>query len=367
MINMFSRLFFMTACLSASAIMMFSYVIITRPYNNFALVLLVVYLALMVEHAFRRFTQAQYRTRYTITVVMEASVTTAALFTMNAEYILFVPVILGTMFIGVNSILKSRIIGVTTWIFLAMPIVKVVVLGPFNKLYAALSLLFILSAAVSEVVFRNHAYRTVEGERRADALIAAFAMTNQLTTHNVRNVSQRIQGLALPKYLNNPELFAEKLNTYLCEIDRLVNTRLFESHNAIDASSVFNLLSASVGDADIFSDFDSQPVICNEHALYGCLKNLIDNSREAAARLKRKATIHVTKRLNTIVIIDDCGGFDTSNIRSGLSSKPVDKDPTRHGVFLRTVTDPSFHHIYGFSVELEQITGGTKTTLTFNA
>jgi hypothetical protein len=364
---MFSRLFFMTACLGASLIMLFSYVIIPAPYNNFALVLLATYALLMIEHTIRDFTQAQYRTRYTITVVMEAAVTAAALFTMDAEYILFVPVILGTMFIGVNTILQSRVIGITTWLFLATPIVKVLIFGPFNKLYAALSLLFILSAAVSEIVFRNHVQRTVEVEKRADALITAFAMTNQLTTHNVRNVSQRIQGLALPKYLNNPELFAEKLNHYLCEIDRLVNTRLFESHNAVDVRNVFNLLSASFGDADISSDIDSYPITCNEHALYGCLKNLIDNSREAAARLKRKAVIHVTKQFNVMILVDNCGGFDTSKIKSGHSSKPSDKDPARHGVFLRTVTDPSFHHIYGFNVELEQITGGTKITITFNA
>jgi hypothetical protein len=61
-------------------------------------------------------------------------------------------------------------------------------------------------------------------------------------------------------------------------------------------------------------------------------------------------------------IVDNCGGFDVNKIALGVSRKSGEV----HGVFLRTITDPSMQKMFGFKVSICSMGDGTRIVIEFN-
>lgn len=362
--DLFSKKFYMLSLLSAMVLLMFTYFVVPVAGKFLSIVSFCTFAYMIVEHLLRDLTISEYKTRYAATIYVAVFVNIVSTFFLHKDYMLFVPMILSIMYLNVNSILKSKAVFAVTVVFMLSPLVKIL-LTKRDLEYTSIIVLFIVSIMLSDVMFRGKAYAIAESERRRELMREVFKLMNNLTVHDVRNVLQKMQTLSLPKYRNDQMVFLEQLEKYTEDIDRLVDTRLFDTLRDVNVRHVLDMLSNVTTSKHIVFSLDDRSLgtqKCNVRMLYATLKNLMENTVEASARLGKISSLHVTLSSHCITLVDDCGGFDVSKITQGHTSK---KDKETHGVFLKTILDPALNGIFGFKLHLENIGTGTRATLTF--
>jgi hypothetical protein len=146
-------------------------------------------------------------------------------------------------------------------------------------------------------------------------------------------------------------------------LDRIISLDLFASMREVDLPVLLEDLAAVTSQAEFrVHMLDEAPLRGNRNLTFSVLKNLMENCLEAGRRKGIVPRLSLVKAGQTVTLLDNCGGFDTTRIQEGTTSKV---DAHRHGVFLRTVTDPAVTALLGFRVELLRIEDGTSAVLTF--
>ncbi len=365
--NLFSKQFFVTSCSGAMLMLAFTYSVVPVVGPALAFFSSTVFVYLIVERIVRkRYTLEMYASRYEVTMMIEVIVVSVALFYVESDYVLFIPIILGIVYLNVNAIMKSRRVYWFTMPFMLLPVVKIVMFKTDRTLeYASVIVLFILTVFISELLFRSTAQAVAESERRREMMHTVFKLMNHLTSHDVRNLCQRMLILNLEKYRNDPELFEETLDGFVEKLGILTDPKYYEAQVQVDIKALVESMSHVVQSPYITIKLclEVPSFSCNKNMLYSTVMNLIENSVEAATRRCRNSVIEISTVGDELTLEDNCGGFDVSGIQRGTTSKP---NGIRHGVFLRTITDPALDGVFGFAVDIQPVPNGTKTIINFN-
>jgi uncharacterized membrane protein len=364
--NLYNVRFYVFSCFMNLVSILFS--IFTIPeYGIYMGIMGFVLYSVMIYEALRRhqFTDDQYRVRYSIKVLAGIALITMGVFTLHSDFLLYLPILMGLLYLNLNTIIRYTWLQYVIIAFMLSPVVRVVLDPSKNKMeYISIIFLFVTSSLISTMLFHTNKETIEENENRANMIKNMFRIMNHLTVHNVRNELQEMQRLYKPEYRNNGMMFLTAMTQHMESIDKMVNNRLFDSYEDVMINDVVDDLNHVLRDSDVEfeSDFDNEEMNCNKSILFTTIKNFVENSIEASKRNGIKCELKISKRKNMITIIDNAGGFDIEKIGFGKTEKNNKND---HGIFLRTMIDPSVENIFGFKTTITKISGGTKVILTF--
>jgi len=366
-INLYSRKFYIFSCILNLISAVFSYFTIPVHGSYIAIAGVVLFIFMALESlAPDEFTVSQYVNRYTIKILFGMVVVSTSIFSVDKDYILFIPVLLGLMYLNVNSILKSKFIQYLAPVFMTIPIFKVIISDSYDLVeYLALLFLFIGTSTLTSFLFQTNKHSLEEHERRGKMIKQIYKLMNHLTVHDVRNELQKMQVLAMDRYRKNTTLFIKTLNDFNNNIDKIVDNKLFESSESIDIKDLIEDMSHIIrrGDVCFYPSFkDNTMIYSNKNILFSTLKNFMENSIESARRKGITCQIQFIKDENQITLIDNCGGFEINKIKFGNTEK---EDKDKHGIFLKTIIDPSIKNLFGFEVGIVRLEHGTKVILQF--
>lgn len=325
-----------------------------------------VLLGLLVESRFQRtFSGEDYRRRYVLKMLMGMAAIGMSMFLLDRDYLLFLPMLMGILYLNVNTILRSSLITASCIVFMSTSLVKIVLSSQANKLeHLAVMILFMTTAFLSGLIFRTSKNELEEVENRSQMMRCAFQLASQLMRHDMRNAMQQLQVLGMARYRNDPALFRKTMSEHTQTLDRIVSADLFSDAQEIRFGELIPALSNQLSHRCELhhQSLDEEPLVGNRNLVHSVLKNLLENSIEAAQRQGASPCLRIVKVGNKITVLDNCGGFDITRVLEGRTSK---KDAANHGIFLRTVTDPAIASLFGFRVELCSVQGGTSSVLTF--
>ncbi len=366
-LNLFSKKFYLLSCFLNLVSFIFSFFTIPVFGGHIALAGFVLFTFMILEAANPGdFTREQYVNRYVLKILFGMTVVSTSTFYIVKDYILFIPVLLGLLYLNVNTILQSKFINWVVPFFMGIPVVKIYVSGNYDLVeYTSLIVLFIGTSLLTSILFKTNKYGIEENERRGKMIKQIYKLMNHLTVHDVRNELQKMHILALDKNRKNTPLFLKMLNDFTENIDKIVDNKLFESSEPIDVKELMESMSHIIrrGDVCFFPSFvDNFPIYSNKNILFSTLKNFMENSIESARRKDITCQIHFIKNGNQITLVDNCGGFEVNRIKFGNTEKD---DKEKHGIFLKTIIDPSIKNLFGFEVNIIRIETGTKVVLTF--
>jgi hypothetical protein len=106
-----------------------------------------------------------------------------------------------------------------------------------------------------------------------------------------------------------------------------------------------------------YVELDDSTFYTNKNILYSTIKNFLENSIEANSN----CFVVVIKEKDRITIIDDCGGFDLETMKG----KTTKEKKNLHGIFLKTITDPSIKNLFNFEVKIDRMDNGTRVKIVF--
>lgn len=365
-VNLYSKLFFRVSCIANILSYIFTFTIVSGTrLASIAMGLIMVYM--LVESYIVEYSHESYNSRYASKIVMGIVLIALSVVYVDRDYILFLPIIMGLLYLNVNSIIKSKFVNYMLSIFVVVPIVKIYMFSNYNKYeYIGVLVTFMFLITMSNMLFRLNSEKLFEVENRAETTKEIVRLMNHLVVHNVRNELQNMQILCKAKYRNDIDLFIDTMHEYQQSISRLVDSDIFDNFESIDVKEIINGMNHIIGKNLVDFDYtekDNTEIATNKNVLYSTIKNFIENSIEASRKFKDKKSILIVKEGKTIKITDSCGGFDVSNIKVGSTTKSVDK--RYHGVFLKTITDESICKLFGFAVTIKKIDDGTEIEIKF--
>lgn len=361
--TLYSRKFLFVS--SAFNLLLYGFTAKIVPQNTpLTLICAVLIAALLIESGLRKtFSVAQYNLRYSLTIVTGMVTITASLFRVPKDYILFVPFMTSFVYLNANAIIKSRALH---WLILAFMITPVIKMMTWHfTIEAAAVMAFYSSINFIAIYLFSTNKQAIDNAKNEGAYVREMmGMLNAWTVHDVRNELTKMQILAkkdlrsdLPKFLDTLYRYTESIADL---VDNDIEKNLETIHIRDMVARLAHVTSHAMLDFHYLED-DDAPVIGKRRIIYSVLKNIIENSLEAAQRNGRMAHIELRKVGNTVTITDDCGGFDIERIRFGYSSK----EESSHGFFLRTITNPATENVFGFKTTLINTGNGTRITLVF--
>lgn len=320
--------------------------------------------ALLIESGFRKkFSVVQYNLRYSLTMVTGMMTITASLFRVPKDYILFVPFMTSFVYLNANTIIKSRVLH---WLILAFMVTPVIKMMTWHfTVEAAAVMAFYSSINFIAIYLFSTNKQAIDNAKNEGAYVREMmGLLNAWTVHDVRNELTKMQILAKKDLRSDLPKFLDTLYQYTESIAGLVDNDVEKDLETIHIRDMVARITHVTNHAMLdfhYLEEDGTPVIGKRRIVYSVLKNIIENSLEAALRNGRKARIELRKAGNSVIITDDCGGFDIERIRFGYSSK----GESNHGFFLRTITNPATENVFGFKTTLTNTGIGTKITLAF--
>lgn len=365
-IELHSRSFLMTSCLAASLFFLSSCFFVELDcmfvYIPSSLVLLC--FALEARYAKRELTLRHYNIRYEITIYLGMLVTTTSMFLIDDIFVLFVPVLLGVLYTSANTFIKSKRVAVASSLFMFEPIVKLLSVRSSVPLgYTAVMVLCIVVVLISDNLFKSTAQARDDSEHKLVLMRSVFKFVHGLKSHDLRNLASRFPVLMLPEYRNDPVKFCEKLFELISELDALASFKLFDVPEPVSLHKMITSIPCVQDNRDKFIlDIWESRIIANKHILHTVLKNVTENAMEAAARKHIVPVIEIKQYGDTITVTDNCGGFDTHDIKHMRSSKAGQG----HGVFLNMITDPAIGVLFGMTVSVVRVSHGTCVTINYN-
>jgi len=364
--RLYGRSFFVMSCVSSFAMFWCNWLIVPGMGRMASLAAGILYAVLLLECLLRDWTVDQYNRRYAVKIFAVMCLTSVALFELPRDYMLYLPVLLGMLFLNVNAIFRSALLDRLIIVYMALPALKVLLYYPRADHLEYLSQvgLFTFVSYLTNHLFQTNKGQLEESENRAALLQSLFGLVTPLLAHDVRNELSKMQRLALQKYRNDLDLFEKVQNEHIQAITRMVDSVTLESQGVVRFDELIKELSCVHGLVQVqvrFREEDDLMLVSNRNIVHSVLTNLLENAIEAAQRSGTSHEITVTKRGAQIVVEDDCGGFDPAQVLSGKTWK----QGSHHGVFLRTLVDPTFERLFHFKADLERTSHGMAITLTF--
>jgi len=327
---------------------------------------------LLVQHLLcrGRLAQESIRRGYLAKIYAGMVLISVGIFELDREYAAYFPIVMGMLYLNVNTILRSNLLQRSATALMTLSVVKAVLLHhgslPEFLEYGSISVMLVSSALLTFELFRSNKRTYEENEQQASALMAVSKMLNQLLVHDVNNALTSIFIVAGEKYRSDKPLFMEELERRVDVVKELIDSRIWDHHEPVDVAEVMDQMTALVGGPMVSIQteiVDSRRVVTNRNMLYSILRNLLENSMEAASRADSDCAIRVRKEGRTVSVEDDCGGFEVEDIRPGGSAKPGARG---HGVFLSTITSPVIQVAFGFKVAVVRTRTGTRVELVFD-
>lgn len=364
-----SKNFFVRACLTAALFFVVScwFVPVAWGIAYVVCAMLITGMVLDVLARKENLTIRQYNHRYEITIYLGVIVTTTSMYLIDDTYVLLVPLVLGLLYNSANVYIRSKRLNYVIPLFMLEPFIKVFSFDSSHPTleYSAVLLLCLAVGAISDGLFRSAAVAKDESEHKRALMQTVFRSMHSLQVHDIRNLACKLQVLSLPEYRDSVKL-AAKLEELVNELDTIADMKLFSTPTEVDLRELVNSMAfmrnKHVCLVQGFSDNDV--IVANKHILYTTIKNVFENSIEAALRKRMNPKIvfmHDTAAC-TITITDNCGGFDVARIRTGVSSKPGQG----HGTFLSTITDQAIGSMFGLKVNVTRVPDGTCVTINYN-
>jgi signal transduction histidine kinase len=364
--RLYCRSFFVLSCLSSFLMFWCNWRIVPGMGKAASLVATSLYVGMLVENLLRDLTVEQYNRRYAFKIFVVMCLTSVALFEMSRDYLLYLPVLLGMLFLNVNAIFRSPFVDRMILVYMALPAIKVLLFYPQSARLEYLSqvVLFTSVSYLTNHLFQANKSQLEESDNRAAMLQSLFGMVTPLLAHDVRNELAKMQRLALKKYRDDPDLFENVMHDHIRAITRMVDSVTLESQSPVSFAELSKELSCMRRPQNVrvsFHEQDARLFVSNRNIVHSVLANLLENSIEAAIRCGDSHHISVRKGEDSIQVEDDCGGFDPKQVVFGRSWK----QGSHHGVFLRTLTDPSFERLFHFRAEIKRTNVGMSVTLVF--
>ena len=368
-VTLYDKKFYRNSCIMNAACMVVAAVILPFPGKVYGAAATLVFLGFLAEILLRgdALTRAAMRNRYIFKMVSGMVTIGIGTALVDKEYVLYVPAVMGMLYLNVNTLLRSPYLQKVIYGFMFLSVAQSVGMHHADLRetleYGATSVFLVVSALLTFGLFRSNKDVFERNERRASILLAVGRMQNELMVHDVNNALMSIFVLSNERYRSDKALFVEELERRLEEVRDLLDVRMLDRREDVDLGELLDRMPAAAGDCRVVRDFqDRDPIPANLNMFYSMLRNFLQNSAEAAARSGKSATIHVRKSGRLVVLEDDAGGFDTSLIRAGATSK---SQAGTHGVFLRTVSDPVVQAGFGYRLEIERTQTGTRVEIDF--
>lgn len=370
--TLYAPRFYGLSCLMNMVCMGSAFALVPQPDSSLAAAGFLQAAFLLAEGVLRRgkIPIEALRRRYLAKIFAGMLVIGVSVFLIDRDYIIYIPVVMGMLYLNVNTILRSTVLHYLSIGFSMLSIVKAVLLhhgtGRETAEYAAMSVLLVASSMLSLELFRSNKREYEENERQTSALMAVSKMLNQLLLHDVNNALTSIFIVAGEKYRSDKVLFMEELERRVDVVKELIDSRIWDHQDAVDVGEVLDQMTVLLAGPRVAirtEIVDSRRVVTSRNMLYSILRNLLENSMEAASRADQDCCIRVRKVGRSVAIEDDCGGFDVEAIRSGRTSKPGARG---HGVFLSTITSPVIQVAFGFNVDVSRTRDGTRVELIFD-
>ena len=357
-INLYNKKFYTLSCLSNISSYIFTY-FLAKEVGYVAIVFGTIQLLFVSEIGLKHFTKEMYNHRYIVTIVSGMVMITFSMFDINKDYVLFLPIMLGFMYLSVNNFIMSKIVKVCSIIFMLTPIAKVFVSKNYSFVeYFGVLSIFTFFIYVTNKLFVNNYKNVKELEQKAEEIKSIFKLMSHLTIHDINNELQKMQILATKKYRNDPELFVDTLSDFTNSLMSLSNMDIFDNFEDIYVASLISNMNHVTNKASIdYVELDDSTFYTNKNILYSTIKNFLENSIEANSN----CFVVVIKEKDRITIIDDCGGFDLETMKG----KTTKEKKNLHGIFLKTITDPSIKNLFNFEVKIDRMDNGTRVKIVF--
>lgn len=360
-INLYNKKFFILSCLSN--IMSHVFTIIITPHlfwvgTLFSLIISV----MLVDNIVRVHSDAIYRQYYSIKMIIGMIMITCSVFSINKEYVIYLPILMGIMYLNVNALIKSKWVENIVLLFMGAPFIKVAMYDSTRKFeYFAVLVVFIILAYMSNTLFHSTKQKLDEYEHRANSIKEIHGLMHYLTCHEVRNELTKMTCLQQIKYRNNVELFQDTLYGYINNINQLVNSQVLDNHEEIKLHEIIDELNhiTSKNTADFHYDTKVPTLLySNRSFLLSTIKRFIEISIERAKIHPTRKYIKISQHKNIISIEDNCGKVDILNSKTPNNSF--------HCIFVRTVTDPTINNLFNFSASINETSDGLKVDLIFS-
>jgi signal transduction histidine kinase len=363
--------FYALSCLMNMTFTAFAMALVPFPGSVLALLCFAQSTGLAVEFLIRKgmLSVKDMQLRYLAKIFAGMTVIVSSAFLIDKDYMIYVPVVMGMLYLNINTLLRSSALHWAAVGFMSLSIVKALLLhhGTAREIaeYSSTAILLTGSGFLSFGLFRSNKRNYEENEQQASTLMAVSKMLNQLLVHDVNNALTSIFIVAAEKYRSDKPLFMEELEHRVGVVKDIIDSRIVDHQAAVDVGEVLDQMTALFAGPGVSIEteiVDTNRVVTSRNMLYSILRNLLENSMEAAQRADRPCRILIRKAGHSVLVEDDCGGFDVEGIRLGASSK---SGVGEHGVFLSTITNPVIQVAFGVKVDLSRTRTGTRVEMVF--
>ena len=362
--TLYNKWFYLGSCIANALCNLFAYSLVSDS------VLMLIFFSILVafafENVFRNLTESELNDRYILKVLFGIITITISMWSINKDYVLFFPLMFGSLYLNFNVYLRSKVLEYTTKAFLFTPFIKLFFMNNIKIIeYAPIMVCFAVITIVSNMLFIMNSKEIKEVENRSDVVKEIFRLMNHLSIHDIRNELQKMQILCTKKYRGDVDLFMDTFKKYSDSIMALIDKDIFTNFEEVNLKDLIENMNHITGRNVVdfsYIEKDDSEVNANKNVLYSTIKNFIENSIEAAMKTNDRKYVTVIKEKKLIRIIDNCGGFDINNIYKGRTTKIDEK---YHGVFLKTIIDPAIKNLFGFLVEIVRLPEGTEIQLRF--
>lgn len=376
-LNMNTKGFFIVSCISNIICHVLS-ALITHKLLILASIFSLVSVVFLVESIIKKeYSDKDYVNRYVIKIILGMIMISFSVFNIQKDYVLYVPILMTIMYLTVNNILRSKLVSTSIYLFMLSPFIKISSYENTRKFeYFAVLFAFSAISYLSVLLFHANKTRIEEIENanelmqktleetiaKADSIKSIHRMMHYLTCHDIRNELTNMTCLQQSKYRKDIDLFQEVMYKYINSINTLVDTNIFDNHEEIKICELVGNMNhvTNRGIVDFYYNrVEPTKIISNKNFVYSTIKNFIENSVEAATKLPGKRSVRISQYKNVVSIEDTCGGFDPK------TAKSTKFDTKNHGIFLKTITDPSIKYLFNFEVSINRTEYGTRVDIIF--
>lgn len=243
--NLHHPTFYMLSCLSNLIIIGFSYYLLPVLGKPVAYTGIALMVGLLIEFEVRKpYSHAQYNIRYVIKMMAGMVVISLGVVFIERDYILYLPILMGMVYMNVNTIIKNKTLQISALVMMFVPAVKVIATKPQNMFeYLSVIFVFMSVSLLSSTLFRTNKETLEEAENVSTMMRGVHGLITHLTRHDVRNELQKMQILGTPTYRKNPMLFLETMHQYQSSIEKLVDNNIFDDRAEIDIPGLMDSLS----------------------------------------------------------------------------------------------------------------------------
>ena len=352
-INIYTRKFYIFSSIANLISSIFAFFIIPPIGSSISIFGMFLFCLFLIEGIYKKeFTKEQYNDRYTIKIFYEMCITSIAVFLLNENYLLYLPILLSMLYLNVNTVLKSRLVEYSAYIFMLTPLHKILSLsGKELLIYISICCLFLLLTILSTIIFKSYAEYSKYTKDKENIVKEVYKLIQKQSIHNVNNELTRILLSTIKIQDNYPE-FLNILKDCCENIQKYANTYAFENDEKINLESIFNNLENYIHTPNIncFNSFiDRKTIIGNRNFIYAMIRMILKYCQEKAQFNNTVSDVEIIKRENILHIKDFCGH----------------KDSIEFNTFLKAVSDEDVKRIFKYDFEFIETSSGNEYKIIF--